>query len=241
MPSSSRPDAARPRVSVVIPARDEEAFVSAAIDSAAGQTMPPDQIEVIVVANACRDRTADVVRAYAADHPSIALQLLEEAQPGVARAKDLGARTARGQLLLFLDADSRMSTDLADRVAARADQGEHAGSIRIVADSADRLDLAFFRLIEWGKGIFGIHANMLWCDRELFLAQGGFDVTLNHAEDLEFLRRLSLDGIHLGHISESWIATSPRRLRRLPFRLGMATTLGRWALGHMGLGRRWPY
>jgi glycosyltransferase involved in cell wall biosynthesis len=241
MPSSSRPDAPTPRVSVVIPARDEEAFVAGAIDSAVDQTMPTDEIEVIVVANACRDRTADVVRAYAADHPAFAVRLVEEAIAGVARAKDLGARVAHGQVLLFLDADSRMSPDLAARVAARAAQGERAGSIRIVADSADRLDLAFFRLIEWGKGLFGIHANMLWCDRELFLANDGFDVTLNHAEDLEFLRRLSLGGTRLGHISESWIATSPRRLRRLPFRLGMATTLGRWALGHMGLGRRWPY
>ena len=242
MPSSSLVDpASAPTISVVVPARDEEALVATAIDSVASRTFPTAAIEVIVVANGCRDRTADAVRAAAQAAPDLLVQLIEEPRPGVARAKNLGARAARGGLIVFLDADSRLAPDLLARVAERAARGETAGSIRIVADSADRLDLGFFRLIEWGKDLFGIHANMLWCRREAFLAQGGFDESLNHAEDVELLRRLSRGGARVGHVSESWIATSPRRLRSLPLRLGMVTTLGRWALGHVGLGRRWPY
>ena len=215
--------------------------MATAIDSVAAQTHPLAEIEAIVVANGCRDGTADAVRLAARTTDGVEVRLVEEARPGIARAKNLGAQAARGGILVFLDADSRLAPNLVARVAERADRGETAGSIRIVADSTDRLDLGFFRLIEWGKGLFGIHANMLWCRRQAFLEEGGFDETLNHAEDVELLRRLSRKGVRVGHVSETWIATSPRRLRRLPLRLGMVTTLGRWALGHVGLGRRWPY
>jgi len=35
--------------------------------------------------------------------------------------------------------------------------------------------------------------------------------------------------------------TSTRRLHRGPLRLGMFRMLGRWVLGHVGIGRHWPY
>ena len=53
--------------------------------------------------------------------------------------------------------------------------------------------------------------------------------------------RLRSNGVPLGHISDQAIATSPRRLRNLPLRMAMVTTLARWALGHAGVGRSWPY
>jgi glycosyltransferase involved in cell wall biosynthesis len=209
--------------------------------SVGGQTLRPERLESIVVANGCRDATAAVVRAWMACHPDLAVTLLEDPRPGVARAKNLGAAAARAPHLLFLDADSRAEPALAARILARAGAGERAASIRIVADSDDLLDRGFFTLIDRGKGLFGIRANMLWCERDLFLETGGFDERLQHAEDVELLRRLRRRGVTVGHVAESAIATSTRRLRRWPLRLGMVTTLGRWALGHAGLARRWPY
>lgn len=228
-------------LSIVMPARDEERLVVAALLSIANQTWPLERLEAIVVANACRDRTSDVVRQFMADHPELAVTLLEDERPGVARAKNLGAAHARGRLLLFLDADSRMKADLASVVLQRAEAGERAGSIRMIADTVDPLDRAFFRLIEFGKRLFAIRANMLYCARRDFEQSGGFDARLQQAEDREFLVRLQRAGIRVGHVRESWIATSPRRLHSLPLRLGIAATLGRWALGHAGIGRDWPY
>src|SRR3972149_2013618 len=55
MPRSSTPE---PVVSVVIPARNEEAFVASALESVASQTWPPTKIEAIVVVNGTQDPPA---------------------------------------------------------------------------------------------------------------------------------------------------------------------------------------
>jgi glycosyltransferase involved in cell wall biosynthesis len=238
MPERRPPGA--PDISVVIPARDEEAFVATALASLETQRLPLEQLEAMVVANGCADRTADAVRTFAAQHPDLRLRLVELPTASVSAAKNRGAAEARGHLLLFLDADSRVAPDLLSTIWARATAGERAASIRLVGDTADALDRAFFRLIEL-KTLFGIRANMLYCERELFLDVGGFDETLHQAEDRDLLVRLQRRGIAVGHVSETWIATSPRRLHALPFRLAILTTFWRWTLGQAGIGRRWPY
>jgi glycosyltransferase involved in cell wall biosynthesis len=231
----------RPEVSVVIPARNEERYIRAALASVAAQTWPVALLEAVVVDNGSTDATREAVQAFMAGTPHLAVRLVDEPAHGVARAKNRGASVARGRWLIFLDADSRMAPDLVERVMLRSRQGHPAGSIRVVADSHDILDRAFFGLIEFGKVLFGLRAQMFYCERELFLRCGGFDEHLQLAEDLEFLARLQRAGVPVCHVTESWIATSPRRLHTRPCRLGMPAMLARWALARWGLGRRWRY
>jgi glycosyltransferase involved in cell wall biosynthesis len=232
-----------PEISVILPARNEEKLLPAALGSIARQAYPPSAVEAIVVSNGSTDRTIAIARevgqSLSADGPAVLV--LQVPEHGVARAKNAGAAGARGKLLVFMDADSRMSPGLLDRIAARAAGGERAASIRIIADGRDPIDHAFFWVLENGKRLLRIRANLFWCERALFEQLGGFDSTLQHAEDLDFMNRAERAGVRVGHIHDEWIATSPRRLHRLPLRLGMFTMLGRWALGHVGIGRRWPY
>ena len=231
----------RPDVSVVIPARNEERYIRTALASVAVQTWPIALLEAVVVDNGSTDATREVVQAFMAGELHLAVQLVDEPAHGVARAKNRGASVARGRWLIFLDADSRMAPYLVERVVARGCRGYRAGSIRVVADSQDVLDRAFFGLLEFGKVLFGLRAQMLYCQRELFRQCGGFDEHLQLAEDLEFLARLERAGVPVCHVTESWIATSPRRLHTLPCRLGMLAMLVRWALARWGSGRRWRY
>src|SRR5207248_680001 len=146
--------------------------------------------------------TRGVVQAFMATAPGLAVRLVDEPAHGVARAKNRGASVARGRWLIFLDADSRMAPHLVERVVARGRGGYPAGSIRVVANSQDVLDRAFFGFIEFGKALFGLRAQMFYCERELFLHRGGFDVHLQLAEDLEFLGRLERAGIPICHVTE---------------------------------------
>ncbi|HVC30082.1 MAG TPA: glycosyltransferase [Steroidobacteraceae bacterium] len=232
---------AEPTISVVIPALNEARYVAAALASVAAQTWPATRLEAVVVDNGSTDATAEVVQAFCATAPCLEVRLVDHPTRGRAGAKNRGAELARGEYLIFLDADSRMASDLAARVAARGRRGYDAGSIRVVADSRDWLDRGFFEMIEFGKSLFQIRAQMFYCARELFLEAGAFDETLQIAEDREFLVRLQKAGIEVCHLRESEIATSPRRLRTLPFRLSMVTMLVRWALADQGLGRKWNY
>jgi GT2 family glycosyltransferase len=167
--------------------------------------------------------------------------LVDEPVPGLAAAKNRGAGYARGRWLIFLDADSRMVPDLVERVMARVRMGYPAGSIAVVADSGDWMDRGFFALMELGKRLFRIRAQMFYCSRDLFERVGRFDENLRLAEDSDLLSRLERAGVPICYVAESWIATSPRRLHSLPLRLGMLTTFARWALAHGGIGRRWRY
>ena len=206
-----------PAISVIVPARNEEAYIGRALDSVAAQDLAPGCLEIVIGANACTDATVAVARAWAEAHPDLPVRLL-----------------------LFLDADSRMRRDLAREILAMEARGLPAGTLRIDADSHDTLDRAFFRMLELGKRR-GSKGMMFFCARTEFLALGGFDPTLHHAEDLVLQQRLAAAGVPFGHLAASGILTSPRRLRTLPFRLGMLTMLARWTLASMGVGRRWPY
>lgn len=231
----------RPSVSFVIPARNEARYVGEALQSVARQDWPLGDLEAVVVDNGSTDGTARVVQEFAAAHPGLAVRLVAEPVRGRGRAKNAGARAARGRWLVFLDADSWASPNLVREVLRHAQDGFPAGSIRVVADSEDLLDRAFFALLEFGKQLFGIRAQMFYCRADLFRELEGFDEELEIAEDLEFLRRLQARAVPTCHVTEAFIATSPRRLRALPLRLGMLHTFCRWALAHVGIGRRWPY
>jgi glycosyltransferase involved in cell wall biosynthesis len=241
MPTPAQGPATAPRVTIVIPARNEERYVEAALESVAAQTVPLDRLQVVVVVNGATDRTAEVVRVARERFPRLEIRVVDDPLPGVARAKNIGARLANGDLLVFLDADSRMAPDLVERIIAAYEAGHRAGSVRITADDGDLLDRGFYGLIEFGKGLFGIHANMLYCDRAAFEAVGGFDESLHQAEDRDLLVRLGRAGLRLGRITESVIYTSPRRLHEGPFRIGLLRVFARWTLGHLGIWRRRPY
>jgi len=86
------------QVSVIIPVRDGERYLSQAIESVLSQTHPP--VEVIVVDNGSSDQSRQIAQRFGG-----AVQVLDEPAPGAARARNAGIRVARGELMAFLDAD----------------------------------------------------------------------------------------------------------------------------------------
>jgi glycosyltransferase involved in cell wall biosynthesis len=231
-------------VSVVIPALNEEEYIASAIASIAVQHYPLNLIEAIVVDNGSSDRTVAVARAATVGRAELRVSILQEPERGVSRAKNRGAAAASGQLLLFLDGDSRLEPDLIARVVAEYQSGATAGTMRIAADSSHPIELGFFALLEVGKRLFKVRGMMLFCDRATFLALGGFDSALNLGEDTDLLRRLerrSGSSTRIVHVRDSAILTSPRRLRTHPYHLAIFAMFGRWLLAAVGLGRQRPY
>ena len=229
----------RPRLSFVVPARNEAEMVANVLESVRRQVLP-GCLEAVVVDNGSDDATAEVVRSFRPG-PSLQVTLLCDRVAGVARARNRGARAAAGETLVFLDADSYAAPDLASCVLQRVAGGSVAGCIRIVAEGGDVLDRAYFGLLEFGKRRFDIRANMFYCRRELYLATGGMDESLHLAEDLEYLSRLRALGYQVAYVGETYIATSPRRLHTRPLHLGMVEMFTRWSLARWGIGRRWQY
>ena len=88
-------------VSVVIPAKNAAAYVGETIASALAQA---DVGEVIVVDDGSSDDTVAIVR----DVHDSRVRLIQNDSAGVSAARNLGARHASGEWLIFLDADDRL-------------------------------------------------------------------------------------------------------------------------------------
>jgi len=86
------------QISVIIPVRDGERYLGAAIESVLGQTCAP--FEVIVVDNASTDGSRAVCGRFGRR-----VKMIDEPIPGPARARNTGIAAATGDFIAFLDAD----------------------------------------------------------------------------------------------------------------------------------------
>ncbi|WP_201318132.1 MULTISPECIES: glycosyltransferase [unclassified Paenibacillus] len=98
-----RDPVAKPKLSVVIPARNESTTIAYVIEEA--RSVHPES-EVIVVVNGATDRTAEIAAQMGAK------VIRYSAALGHDVGRSLGAKEARGDIILFLDGDIVISTDL---------------------------------------------------------------------------------------------------------------------------------
>lgn len=106
------------RVSILIPARNEEANISGAVRAALESTGV--ELEVIVLNDDSSDRTGEIVEAIAAGDPRVRLvhgTPLPQGWSGKQHANHRLSRYARHDVLLFLDADVRLARGAAARIA----------------------------------------------------------------------------------------------------------------------------
>lgn len=175
-----------PRLSVIVPAFNEERRLPACLASIreAAAACRID-VELIVTDNNSTDRTAAVARVAGA-------RVVFEPVNQISRARNAGAAVARGDWLLFLDADSHLHPEtLADLLAAIRG-GRHAGGgCRVAFDRAPswgRAGVALWNLISrtmrWAAGSF------VFCRADAFREMGGFNEEMYAAEELDFSRRL---------------------------------------------------
>lgn len=87
------------KISVVIPAYNEEGFIGAALDALHRQTFPRAEFEIIVVDNVSTDKTSDIAKERGADI------VVSESNKGTNSARQRGLAEARGEIVAFLDAD----------------------------------------------------------------------------------------------------------------------------------------
>ncbi len=93
-------------ISVIIPARNAEQFIAAAIKSVQAQSLLP--AEIIVVANDSSDRTSEIAR-------DLGVRVVTESKKGLSIARNAGIRAAGQPWIAFLDADDWWTPDKIER------------------------------------------------------------------------------------------------------------------------------
>jgi glycosyltransferase involved in cell wall biosynthesis len=112
-----------PLVSLVVPARNEERNVEAAARSLLAQAYP--SLEIIAVEDRSTDRTGAILDALAIGDPRLRVVHIRELPGGWLgknHALSMGAAAARGDWLLFADADIIMAPDTVSRAVAYAER-----------------------------------------------------------------------------------------------------------------------
>lgn len=198
--------AAARMISVIIPAHNEERYLKQTLEGLQRQNY--GWFEVIVVANGCTDRTREIARGRC--HRLI---VLSERNLGVAR--NLGARMARGDILLFLDADTILEPMALRVIAESFSAADAAGTVQGRPDDprwAYRLIYALKNFVH-RSSLHPGSSGVILCWREHFIRVGGFDEGLEVRENSDLLKRLKRFGRYkyIGSVSAT---TSMRRYER---------------------------
>jgi glycosyltransferase involved in cell wall biosynthesis len=195
-----------PSISIIIPAHNEEDYIGATLEALNLQDYP--HCEIVVVANGCTDRTVAVAREKCQ-------RVLTLDAKGLGPSRNLGARMANGELLVFLDADTILEPH-ALRVIAEQFTERHAGGTLKGQPDSDRFA---YRVIYGLKNF--IHrfvvrngsSGVIICWKKHFTSVGGFDERLELRENSELIRRLKRFGSYR-YIGTTAATTSMRRYDR---------------------------
>ncbi|GIW39865.1 MAG: succinoglycan biosynthesis protein exoa [Candidatus Binatia bacterium] len=108
-PTETPRGASWPFVSVVLPCRNEEAYIGSCLESILAQDYPPDRMEVLVVDGASEDRTRAIVDEWSRRDARV--RLLENPKRIVPTGLNLAIREARGDVVARIDAHTTFAPD----------------------------------------------------------------------------------------------------------------------------------
>ena len=190
-----------PVVSVVIPAKNAAAYIGETIASALAQA---DVAEVIVVDDGSTDDTVAIVQAIRDPR----LRLMRNDASGVSAARNFGARGARGDWLMFLDADDRLRLDAVTTLLTAATTVPRAVLVYGDYNTIDSAGRPIGRrgllkgrhkpsgnvLERLAAGNFIVNGGIMLVRTNAFRAAGGFDISLRYCEDWHCWCRLAALG-----------------------------------------------
>jgi glycosyltransferase involved in cell wall biosynthesis len=218
-----------PAVSIIMPAYNVAPYVEQALRSALAQTFT--DFEVIVVDDGSKDTTAEIVKTIA--HEDARVRLVQQANRGLAGARNTALRAARGEMFALLDSDDVWEPQFLEAqmaiLAARPDvdivtgngwylNGPNHGQLaRPFPDARPDPDLTSIIADEWSVFIMSVFR------RRVYTTIGAFDEEMRSNEDYDFWLRAAMAGCAfvrndrpLGHYrvrTDSLSASNVRMLR----------------------------
>jgi glycosyltransferase involved in cell wall biosynthesis len=203
----------KPEISVVIPALNEEKYITHVLDGLQNQTFK--DFEVIVSDNGSTDGTVKVANSY----PNV--KVVVEKRRGISINRNTGARSAIGKNLVFLDADTKPSERLLESYYnAFKDESIIAatGPIYPLEKTKMRVDLGFklvsvlfvrLSILLGRPSVVGLNFAVR---KDAFQEVGGFNESFATYEDWDLSLRLRKKG-RISYVNNALVYTSVRRIK----------------------------
>jgi glycosyltransferase involved in cell wall biosynthesis len=193
------------KFSIIVPTLNEEAYLPKLLKSLRLQTF--QDFEVIVVDGGSKDGTVQKARALGA-HVIIR-------KSGIAQARNIGAASSKGEILIFLDADCVVPKVFLEKAKEILEKG----SAGCLMGRPEPLETSLFGRIAYTFGWLLSFLNLTMpgymgfiVRRMAFELVGGYDESLIYAEDMDFQRRLSRI-TKIEHPKDLIVFSSTRRWR----------------------------
>lgn len=193
-------------LSIIIPTFNEEKYLPYLLESLSKQTFK--DFEVIVADNHSIDTTRLIVL-------KSGKKVVDGGMP--ASGRNNGAKVAKGEWLLFLDADVILPPDFLEKAIKEIKEKDFAVASCLVKPISDRkIDKLLHSTVNWYMGAtqrFFPHAPgfCIFVKREIHQAIGGFDEKIKLAEDHDYVLRASKIA-NFGFLQNVRIPVSVRRL-----------------------------
>ena len=197
-----------PRISICIPAYQAERYLAETLDSVRAQEFA--DWELILVEDGSRDRTEELVRAFASSVSQPVRFLRHEINRGLTSTRNTAMAAAETQWIAILDSDDVWTPDHLRTLWARASEGDadliHGGSVLFDSETGGDLEIrapdaravADLPVSLWDNRYL-VQPSSVLLAKSLWEKVGGFHPSFQHLEDREMWMRCARAGARIAY------------------------------------------
>ena len=199
----------KPKVSIIIPCRNEQATIAGVLDAIRRQSFPLDQLEVIIADGLSMDRTRDVIRSFQQENPTLVIKVIDNSKLTIPAALNAAIRASNGEIIVRLDghafpSNNYVKTSVEDLESKKGDNvggvwlikpGSSSWIGRSIAQAASNplgVGDALYRYADKAGIVDTVPFGSF--RKSLIDEIGGFDENLFTNEDYEFNARIRKNG-----------------------------------------------
>ena len=209
-----------PKVTIAIPAYNEEKNIAQTIESAALLDYPRDKLEIIVINDGSKDKTLEVIKKQIKLFKDTDIKLINQKNGGKGKALNAALRLANGEFFVSLDADSYVRSDALKVILPNFDTENVAAVLPLLKI---RQPKNLLEKIQWAEYMVNLFykrlMSILDCvqvtpgpfsvyRKKVLLKIGGYDEN-NLTEDMEVTMRLQKSHYKIKQITGTEVYTNP--------------------------------
>lgn len=197
-----------PFVSIIIPCRNEEKFISKCLDSILANNYPEDKIEILIMDGLSTDRTREIINEYIKNFSFI--RLLDNPKKITPTALNIGIKASKYNIIVRMDAHATYTTDYIAKCATNLKKydADDIGGIWVIVPRKNSIigrgiaksmssffgtGNAFYKL--GSETLRAVDTVPFGCyKKEIFDKIGLFNENLERSQDMEFNLRLQKAG-----------------------------------------------